>query len=277
MNEKIIIKNTNRPVIKSPHFFKTALQKINNIIPCETHTLIVESQKRGNDFLLLFFGMGNGINDFIRHSDYESIEKTYLFLKRKAPHIRNSSSSSDFFDYDEDVKSRLLNFLPPIFSLMVKPVTLWNEKIGILLNINKKDGSKFFDEDIDLISAATEITEIAVENIIRPNEETIKSDICSSNIDREMVQDIHSDKIAALKRIAGGIAHTMNSPLTGVVTNLGMINPAEKIFSDKIDEIFHRPQFQRVDVVAVGLGNPAHRSEERRVGKECRSRWSPYP
>ena len=23
-------------------------------------------------------------------------------------------------------------------------------------------------------------------------------------------------------------------------------------------------------------GNPATRSEERRVGKECRSRWSPY-
>ena len=24
------------------------------------------------------------------------------------------------------------------------------------------------------------------------------------------------------------------------------------------------------------LGVPPHRSEERRVGKECRSRWSPY-
>ena len=24
------------------------------------------------------------------------------------------------------------------------------------------------------------------------------------------------------------------------------------------------------------LGNPMDRSEERRVGKECRSRWSPY-
>ena len=26
----------------------------------------------------------------------------------------------------------------------------------------------------------------------------------------------------------------------------------------------------------LGLGNAATRSEERRVGKECRSRWSPY-
>src|ERR1039457_2034275 len=28
--------------------------------------------------------------------------------------------------------------------------------------------------------------------------------------------------------------------------------------------------------VAVPAGRDAHRSEERRVGKECRSRWSPY-
>ena len=29
------------------------------------------------------------------------------------------------------------------------------------------------------------------------------------------------------------------------------------------------------DILAVDAGNAA-RSEERRVGKECRSRWSPY-
>src|SRR5947208_11111023 len=28
--------------------------------------------------------------------------------------------------------------------------------------------------------------------------------------------------------------------------------------------------------VALGRGEPVVRSEERRVGKECRSRWSPY-
>src|SRR2546430_16779712 len=31
--------------------------------------------------------------------------------------------------------------------------------------------------------------------------------------------------------------------------------------------------FQRV---AVSFGSPVDRSEERRVGKECRSRWAPY-
>ena len=28
--------------------------------------------------------------------------------------------------------------------------------------------------------------------------------------------------------------------------------------------------------VMIGVGERAERSEERRVGKECRSRWSPY-
>src|SRR2546425_11807355 len=32
----------------------------------------------------------------------------------------------------------------------------------------------------------------------------------------------------------------------------------------------------KTPLVAVIVANPAWRSEERRVGKECRSRWSPY-
>src|SRR5256886_14489159 len=31
-----------------------------------------------------------------------------------------------------------------------------------------------------------------------------------------------------------------------------------------------------ISVMLFGQANPFHRSEERRVGKECRSRWSPY-
>src|SRR5215469_18351521 len=33
---------------------------------------------------------------------------------------------------------------------------------------------------------------------------------------------------------------------------------------------FHEPE------INLGAGHENHRSEERRVGKECRSRWSPY-
>ena len=33
---------------------------------------------------------------------------------------------------------------------------------------------------------------------------------------------------------------------------------------------------KRISVMGHGMGVPSMRSEERRVGKECRSRWSPY-
>ena len=33
---------------------------------------------------------------------------------------------------------------------------------------------------------------------------------------------------------------------------------------------------QKVDYLILSHGHSDHRSEERRVGKECRSRWSPY-
>ena len=34
--------------------------------------------------------------------------------------------------------------------------------------------------------------------------------------------------------------------------------------------------FYLISTANDGLGNKLTRSEERRVGKECRSRWSPY-
>src|SRR2546421_9242806 len=37
----------------------------------------------------------------------------------------------------------------------------------------------------------------------------------------------------------------------------------------------HAPRFENAHTIASGIRVP-QRSEERRVGKECRSRWSPY-
>ena len=46
--------------------------------------------------------------------------------------------------------------------------------------------------------------------------------------------------------------------------------------SRHIKNIFEEGELQRISVVANFATTATDRSEERRVGKECRSRWSPY-
>src|SRR2546426_11955567 len=58
--------------------------------------------------------------------------------------------------------------------------------------------------------------------------------------------------------VAGGIAQVAEAALTGGMTAL------------------ERFSIRLMQPVLPMLAQPAQRSEERRVGKECRSRWSPY-
>src|SRR5439155_9359416 len=47
-------------------------------------------------------------------------------------------------------------------------------------------------------------------------------------------------------------------------------------YEDKLEEIFLVSSFKFVSSPEVRVEVQKTRSEERRVGKECRSRWSPY-
>ena len=42
-----------------------------------------------------------------------------------------------------------------------------------------------------------------------------------------------------------------------------------------VDQLHYIDEKEMLDLVAIAQSAPG-RSEERRVGKECRSRWSPY-
>ena len=45
---------------------------------------------------------------------------------------------------------------------------------------------------------------------------------------------------------------------------------------DGFNDLYQKIESVMDDVTKVKVGLEATRSEERRVGKECRSRWSPY-
>ena len=66
------------------------------------------------------------------------------------------------------------------------------------------------------------------------------------------------------------IAQRLEKPGVRVV-NLGLVDSPEK--AEAAGHSFRR---QDVDLIFLYVTTYALRSEERRVGKECRSRWSPY-
>src|SRR2546422_10612709 len=70
----------------------------------------------------------------------------------------------------------------------------------------------------------------------------------------------------------------------GPVTPLGAaavpeVPAAPRTVVVRVDQVLEKPSAVALatgDSVTVETGRPGSRSEERRVGKECRSRWSPY-
>ena len=59
--------------------------------------------------------------------------------------------------------------------------------------------------------------------------------------------------------------------------NIDLIKLGQKIKFERIKRNISQEQLAELSNLSIhGISNIETRSEERRVGKECRSRWSPY-
>ena len=63
---------------------------------------------------------------------------------------------------------------------------------------------------------------------------------------------------------------------TSNVITLSIVDVAGKEFVNTLDDLLERSSLKGIFVSTSKAFEVADRSEERRVGKECRSRWSPY-
>src|SRR2546422_5684868 len=88
--------------------------------------------------------------------------------------------------------------------------------------------------------------------------------------DAEVLETQLVDEVAHV--VAGLVGPALREDLGGDEQVLR----AEDERGQKNEERGGRQEWQRDVPDELALGGAVHRSEERRVGKECRSRWSPY-
>ena len=69
--------------------------------------------------------------------------------------------------------------------------------------------------------------------------------------------------------------HVLLEGLPGLAKTLSIKTLASAVHGD-FNRIQFTPDLLPADIIGTMIYNPSTRSEERRVGKECRSRWSPY-
>src|SRR2546422_9768784 len=70
--------------------------------------------------------------------------------------------------------------------------------------------------------------------------------------------------------------YSSGNPLTAPVDYLGAIAKAKKSAEKTVETVSLNQAIQQFSVAEGRYPKDLNRSEERRVGKECRSRWSPY-
>src|SRR5437667_5397190 len=81
--------------------------------------------------------------------------------------------------------------------------------------------------------------------------------------------------VSLARQLAGGIGAAV---VTVALVHAGVLEPLETWALDRLFELrgARQPSAPIVIVTIDEASNTELRSEERRVGKECRSRWSPY-
>src|SRR5260370_19468696 len=83
-------------------------------------------------------------------------------------------------------------------------------------------------------------------------------------------------KSALLERLAGAAAEMRVARAAGAESEMELAFAGLHLLCvPLLDRLEGLPAVQR-DALGVALGLREGRSEERRVGKECRSRWTPY-
>ena len=76
--------------------------------------------------------------------------------------------------------------------------------------------------------------------------------------------------------LSEGLAGSLRVPGDKSISHRALMLAALAVGESTIDGLLEGEDVMRTAAALRALGAETARSEERRVGKECRSRWSPY-
>lgn len=137
--------------------YKTILQSSVDMVKCEDARLIILEDKTQD--LIYQAVIGNKSNELLLRKvpiDHDLIRES---LRSRIPILINKKDS------DKKLSEELNSFYArPIHSLMIIPMVLKNQVIGLIEMVNDQDGMSFTKNDQELISALAAQAAIALEN-----------------------------------------------------------------------------------------------------------------
>lgn len=191
---------------------------INELMPCEAQTLMIINEETGS--LDINYGIGGGINEYLKSYRASQFSLVRFVLSQ------NKALTLNKFRIDEQLPENLESYetlkisVPSLADFLLVPVVSKSKTVGLIISMNRKNKQPFDETDLEHVSIIASQIGIAVENA-RLTEEKNKRLLTTSNkLEQTQAQLFQSEKMAALGQLAGGVAHEINNPLGGVVTNL---------------------------------------------------------
>lgn len=148
-----------------------------------------------------------------------------------------------------------------LWKLIIKPITLLAEgmekvtkgELDHRIEINTKDEMGMLARTFNEMTKELKVARERLENWAKELEEEVRKK--TEEIRRGQEQMIHTEKLASLGRMAAGVAHELNSPLTGIVTfahlMLQRIPPENKMNREDLEVIIE--QAERCSKIIKGL------------------------
>ena len=172
----------------------------------------------------------------------------------------------------EGMTEQQMEQLDEIYATLGRAVKL-NKSLLLLSRIENGQYTEMEDVSVDeildeLLPDLMDIYEHKQVRLIRKREEQPFIIRCNHSLAQILVSNLVKNSL--LHNREGGELQVLTTPTSLVIKNTGDV----PLDGEKLFRRFYHGMDGKKD--STGLGLAIARSEERRVGKECRSRWSPY-